>query len=119
MDEAKIEYVWKNYSHLIDKETNYLKLMRAALFPLNESWPDADEVQLLKQQYSIAQLTEKFQAIEESRELHVSSVCDKYSNEIRFNYCSNCGSLAIAPSSERCIKCGYTWYGTNVYRKKS
>ncbi len=69
--------------------------------------------------YSRAELVERFQAIDRRREFFALSVCEKYSAEIYFNYCSSCGALAVAPGSERCITCGFTWYGTNSHRRNS
>lgn len=119
MDHDKANYVWENYRYLIDRETGYSQYMRAALFPVNESWPDTTAIKSLQQKFSREELTEKFQEIDRNRESHASAACAKYGDEIYFNYCSSCGALAIAPSSERCIKCGHTWYGTNQHRKNS
>lgn len=119
MDSEQIEYVWKNYRYLIDRETGYSKYLRAGLFSINSSWPDVAEIEFLQKKYSRAELVERFQAIDRKREFHALTVCEKYSAEIYFNYCSSCGALAVAPGSERCITCGFTWYGTNSHRRNS
>ncbi|BCD98106.1 hypothetical protein [Marinagarivorans cellulosilyticus] len=119
MDHDKANYIWKNYRYLINRENSYSQYMRAALFSINESWPDAAEIKSLQLQFSREELTEKFQEIDRNREFHVSVACAKYGDEIYFNYCASCGALAVAPGSERCVQCGHTWYGTNQYRKNS
>lgn len=119
MDHDKVDYVWRNYRYLIDRETGYSQYMRAALFPVDESWPDATKIKALQAKYSREELKSKFQEIDSNRELHVDAACVKYVKEVFFNYCASCGALTVAPSSERCIKCGHTWYGTNPHRKNS
>ncbi len=119
MDQEHYDYIWKNFRLLLEPSTGYTKYMRAALFPVNESWPDAEEVRVLKAQHSTEFLTEKFQEIERGKNQYIDAIFEQIRDQIYFNYCPGCRSLAISPKSERCVKCKHEWYGTNEYRKNS
>ena len=119
MDVEHYEYIWKNYRHLLEPSTRYSQYLRAALFPVNESWPDAAEIEELKRNHSTQDLTDRFQEIEDNKYDYIDRVLSQIGEKIFFNYCSKCKKLAISPGSERCVHCGHEWYGTNEYRKNS
>ncbi len=119
MDQEHYEYIWKNFRFLLEPSTGYSKYLRAALFPVNPKWSDADEVEKIKSKYSAEYLTKVLQEIECNKDEYIRRAYAEIKKDIYFNYCPNCNSLASTPRSERCLKCKHVWYGTNEYRKQS
>jgi len=119
MDQEHYDYIWKNFRFLLEPSTGYSKYLRAASFPVNPDWSDADEVENLKSKFSVEHLKQAFQEIERNKNEYIRRVYTDIEKDIYFNYCPSCKSLAISPRSERCLKCNHEWYGTNEYRKNS
>jgi len=111
------EYIWKNYTHYIDEEYDYLKILRALLFPINEKDPYKEKVAEYKKLDSSELQSRMTDISVTKREQVADQIYSKHKENIHLNYCKKCSKLAIAPESERCMHCGYTWYGTNPYRK--
>ncbi len=119
MDQEHFNYIWNNFRFLLEPSTGYSKYLRAALFPVNRMWSEADEVEILKSDYSVKYLTRVYQEIERNKYLYIQRVYNDIEKDIYFNYCQKCDSLATSPQSERCLKCKHEWYGSNEYRKNS
>ncbi len=118
MDQDHCEYIWNNFRHLIEPSTHYSKYLRAALFPVNENWPDANEIRELQARYSKDFLNGKHQEIESNKVSKIiKSLYESIKEEIYFNYCPSCGALAVSPKSEKCLECNHEWYGANIYKQ--
>ena len=116
MDDATVEYIWENYSYYIDLESDYLKILRAKLVPLNENDPFKEKVAKYKEKSSEI-LQEKITELSVTKRKELAdTVLNKYKDKIYLNRCSKCNMLTKTEKSERCLHCGHTWYGENPIR---
>ena len=117
MDDATVEYIWENYSYYIDLESDYLKILRAKLTPLNENDPFKEKVVEYKEK-SPEELQEKIIELSVTKRNELANtVLNKYHDKIHLNHCSKCNILTKTEKSEHCLHCGHTWYGENPIRK--
>ena len=115
----EIEYIWKNYAHLIDAHYDVLKVQRAILtkLPFLEGEPNQEKVEKYRDLGSEV-LKDKLSTLTDNRREEIAKdIYARYSDEIYLNYCEHCKAIAISPKSERCIKCGYEWYDENPHRR--
>ena len=107
------EYIWKNYQHLIDIETDYLKIVRATSGMKFDSEPFPEKIKSL-QELGKEKLRERITQISvNDREKNALYVYEKYKDEIILNICSKCEKLVITPNSQSCLHCGHQWYEIN------
>jgi hypothetical protein len=115
-----VDYVWRNYRHLIDAETHYLSKLRALLFRGEASgsiWTELNAQDRPYLEWPRHALQREVSRLEvDERESIALAVLEKYPAEVILNRCPDCAALTVSPVSERCIACGHTWYGTNPHR---
>lgn len=106
--------------NLVDEETGYLSLVRIVkTFDYTEQHKAKFRLEK-DNQFSGLGKKELQNLIKEisvfKRDYVAKMVMEKYPDKVFINYCANCGSLTKSPASELCLKCGYSWFGTNPNR---
>lgn len=117
-----VEYIWKNYRHVIDRDSDILALRRAAMAAESAAPNDAPFLRAGDEKYAHLgqdELINRLAELESTRRGEIAEqVLNKYGAEIFLNTCGHCGALLNTPESEQCLKCGKTWFGTNPNRRK-
>ena len=109
MNKKLLEYIRKYYAWDIPGKASAMQLFRAAYFPLNEKWPDFEEIRRLQNTYSSEELSARYFEWEEKFESLAQAFYDENRNTKKFNFCPACNEIARSPTFERCDSCDSTW----------
>lgn len=109
MNTKVLKYIRKYYSDEIPGKAEAMQVYRAAYWPLNENWPDLEEVRKLKDKYTSDELIDLYTKWEKGFEDLAQVFYGKFKNTDKFNFCARCKEIARSPTFERCEECGNTW----------
>ncbi len=117
MDKKLLRYLRKNFLWEVPGRFQAMQYFRASEYPVDSRWPDSEEIQALKDNFSEDELRAKCRKWDEDFERNVLLEMEKYPEKFPITRCPECGEVAFTPKSERCGECGHTWYGKNPLRK--